>query len=372
MGPRRGLRLLTAAWPICCLLFATVFLTGAATAPSTEQPAGSSLPVAEQPPGAEQPAGTTQSDTSADSRPQVLLSDVDGSITPVVADHLADVIDRAESEGYDAVAIQLDTPGGLEASMRAIIQDILGAEVPVIVYVTPEGARAASAGALITFSAHVAAMAPATAIGAATPVDLAGDEDLSDSDRKAVNDAASLATSLAERRDRNIEFAEDTVRDGRSASASEALELGAVDTVSPSLGELLGEVDGWTVEVAPGDEPVTLHTADAEVDSMDMGLLRQIQQFLADPNLAFLFLSVGTLGLIYELASPGVGGAGVAGAVLSSTAERLPTGPTIVLCLSVIVVVSLTLAPNRGVLWGWLRHRNGARRLRARIPEVEA
>jgi membrane-bound serine protease (ClpP class) len=248
--------------------------------------------------------------------PQVLVTTVDGTITPVVANYLGDVISRGENNNYDAVVIQLDTPGGLETSMRDIIQRILAAEVPVIVYVAPEGARAASAGALITFSAHVAAMAPATAIGAATPVDLAGDDDLSDSDRKAINDAAELAISVAERRDRNTEFAEDTVREGRSASASEAAELGAVDLVAPSLADLLDEVDGWTVAVAPDDTPVELRTADPDITTMDMGLFRQIQQLLADPNLAFIFLSLGTLGIIYEFANPGVTGAGIFGAVL--------------------------------------------------------
>lgn len=234
----------------------------------------------------------------------------------MIANHLGDVVSRGESDGYDAVVIELDTPGGLDTSMRDIIQRILAAEVPIIVYVSPDGARAASAGAIITFSSHVAAMAPGTAIGAATPVQLAGDDDLSDSDRKVINDAAAFAESLAERRDRNVEFAEDTVREGRSAPASEALELGAVDIIADSLPELLDEVDGTVVEVSPGDTRVTLRTEGAEIDTADMGLLRQIQQFLADPNLAFLFLSLGTLGIVYELANPGIGGAGAVGVVM--------------------------------------------------------
>lgn len=242
---------------------------------------------------------------------RVLVTTIDDAITPVIADHLGDGVERAARGGYQAYVVQLDTPGGLDVSMRHIIQDFLDAGVPVVVYVSPPGARAASAGALITFSAHVAAMAPGTAIGAATPVDLEGG-DLGD---KAVNDAAALAESVARLRGRNVEFAVDTVRQARSAPVDEALELGAIDVVAASLPELLEGIDGTEVTLA-GGEMVTLATDDAAVERFDIGFFRQVLQWLADPNLAFLFLSVGTLGLIYELASPGVGAGGVVGASL--------------------------------------------------------
>lgn len=242
---------------------------------------------------------------------RVLVTTIDDAITPVIADHLGDGVERAARGGYQAYVVQLDTPGGLDVSMRHIIQDFLDAGVPVVVYVSPPGARAASAGALITFSAHVAAMAPGTAIGAATPVDLEGGA-LGD---KAVNDAAALAESVARLRGRNVEFAVDTVRQARSAPVDEALELGAIDVVAASLPELLEGIDGTEVTLA-GGEMVTLATDDAAVERFDIGFFRQVLQWLADPNLAFLFLSVGTLGLIYELASPGVGAGGVVGASL--------------------------------------------------------
>lgn len=261
-------------------------------------------------------ADGAQGQAGSSDHARVLSTAVDGSITPVMAIHVGDVVSRGEKEDYDAVVIELDTPGGLDTSMRDIVQQILGADVPVVVYVSPEGARAASAGAIITFAAHVAALSPGTAIGAATPVDLASDEDLSDSDRKAINDAAAFAESLAELRDRNTEFAGDTVREGRSASANEALDIGAVDTIAASLPELLDDIDGQVVEVGPDDEAVTLRTGDAVVDEAEMGVFRQIQQVLADPNLAFLFLSLGTLGIIFELANPGIGGAGIVGVIL--------------------------------------------------------
>lgn len=258
--------------------------------------------------------GSPDTGIQSQQQPRVLVTTIDGAITPVIADHIADVVGRAENQDYNALVVQIDTPGGLDTSMRKIIQRFLASEVPIIVYVSPDGARAASAGSFITMAANVAAMAPATAIGAATPVQLSG-EDVSDSERKAIEDAAAYAEAIANERDRDVEFAIDTVLEGRSASASEAVEIGAVDLLADSLPQLLEEIDGWTVEVGDG-RTVSLATAGAVLDEADMGLFRQIQQFLADPNLAFLFLSIGTLGLIYELANPGFGAAGIVGAIL--------------------------------------------------------
>ena len=145
----------------------------------------------------------------------VLVARVDGTITPVIADHLVDGVQRAERDGHAAYLVELDTPGGLDTSMREIIKAFLGADVPVVVYVTPSGARAASAGALITFAANLAAMAPGTTIGAATPVALQGGE-ISD---KVINDAAAFAETVAAQRGRNKQFAIDTVREGRAVTA---------------------------------------------------------------------------------------------------------------------------------------------------------
>lgn len=248
--------------------------------------------------------------TAAPSEQTVLTTRVDGTITPVIASHLADGVERAEDDGNAAYLVELDTPGGLDTSMRDIVQAFLGARVPVIVYVSPSGARAASAGALITFSAHIAAMAPGTTIGAATPVDLQGGE-ISD---KIINDAAAYARSVATQRGRNADFAEDTVRDGKAVPADEAVELKAVDLLAEDRSELLRAVDGRTVD-SPGGK-LTIHTADAQIVEHELGFFRQLLQLIADPNLAFLFLSIGTLAVIYELASPGVGLAGTAGVIL--------------------------------------------------------
>lgn len=244
--------------------------------------------------------------------PTVLVARVDGPITPVIAEYLADGVHEAAEGGHQALLVELDTPGGLDTSMRDIVKAFLAADTPVIVYVAPSGSRAASAGALITFSAHVAAMAPGTTIGAATPVNAETGETASD---KIVNDAAAFAESVTRQRGRNTDFAVATVRQGRAVTAEEAHRVGAVDLIAADRSALLTAIDARTVTVAGGRQ-VTLDTADARSVDHDMGLLRRLLALIADPNLAFLFLSIGTLAVIYELATPGMGLGGVTGAIL--------------------------------------------------------
>lgn len=280
------------------------------------------------------PGVIAQSPQSA--QPTVLRAVVDDTITPVIADYVDDAIERAERDGHAALVIELDTPGGLDSSMRDIVQDVLDARVPVVVYVAPSGARAASAGAIITLSAHVAAMAPGTTIGAATPVS-GGGEDL---DAKVVNDAAAYAESLARLRGRSVEFAGEAVRDARSVTADEAVEIGAVDLMSGSLDELLAQIDGRTVEVGPDTTPQQLRTAGASVENYEMGLLRSIRQFLAEPDLVFFLISLGTLALIYELATAGIG----AGAVIAAVSFVLALAGLSVLPINAAGLVFLGLA----------------------------
>ena len=242
---------------------------------------------------------------------RIVVVEVDGVITPVMADHVRDALDLAEREGDQAILVELDTPGGLDTSMRDIVQSFLNSRVPVIVYVSPQGARAASAGAIITFASHVAAMAPGTSIGAATPIDLEGG-DLAD---KVINDAASYAESIADQRGRNVEFAIDAVREGRSVAANEALELGVVDLLARDRAQLLEVLDGRLIELGPG-RSATLRTAGAELTEVELGLARSVLQWLSDPNLAFLFISIGTLAILYELANPGFGGGAIVGVIL--------------------------------------------------------
>jgi len=289
---------------------------------------------------------TAQNDT-------VLLTRIRATITPVIADHIGEGLERAVAEGHGAYLVELDTPGGLDTSMRDIIQDFLSSPVPVVVYVAPQGARAASAGTFITMSAHVAAMAPGTAIGAATPVDLQGGE-IGD---KIVNDAAAYAESLAELRDRNSEFVVDAVREGRSAAAGEAVEIGVVDLLASDRGALLEAIDGRTVRLASGAE-VTLRTNGAEIVVHDLGRFRQVLQWLADPNLAFLFISIGTLAIIYELANPGIGAGGVIGVILLILAlfalSVLPVNAlgAILLVLGAGLLAAEVLTPGVGVFAG--------------------
>jgi membrane-bound serine protease (ClpP class) len=279
--------------------------------------------------------------------PRALVTELDTEITPVVADHVAAGLRKAESGDFDTYVIELDTPGGLISSMRAIVKDILASPVPVIVYVTPAGARAGSAGAIITFAAHVAVMAPGTAIGAATPVGIDG----SSLSRKIINDAAAQAEALAQLRGRNVEFAVDTVRDGRSAAVDEAIELGAVDAKASTLADALAAADGRRVLISP-DERVTVRSANATVERYDLGLFRKILQALADPNIAFLLLILGTLGLLYELAAPGVGIAGSTGAVALLLAllglSVLPVSVVglALLAVAIVLFVAELLAPG--------------------------
>lgn len=239
--------------------------------------------------------------------PVVGVTEVTGTITPVTADHLAETVERADAAGHDALLVRLDTPGGLVDSTRRIVQTFLDAPLPVVVYVAPSGADAGSAGTFITYAAHVAAMAPATTIGAATPVGGQG-EDL---DAKIVENTAAFAEAIAEARDRDVDLAVEAVRAGRSVTATVALEEGGIDLIAGSTVELLDEIDG--TEVTVRDDTVVLETAGAELADLPVGTARRILGFLADPNLAFIFLSLGTLAILYEIANPGVGLGGVVG-----------------------------------------------------------
>jgi len=244
--------------------------------------------------------------------PTVLVVRIDGIITPVVAQVLTDAVSEAESGHHQALLVELDTPGGLDTSMRQIIQRFLAADVPVIVHVTPAGGRAASAGALITMSAHVAVMAPGTTIGAATPVNAETGEPAGD---KVINDAAAYAESIATQRGRNKDFAIATVRQGKAVSADEAVSLDAVDFLARDRTQVFETVHLRQIKLASG-RTATLNMAGVQVAEYDFGLLRRLLQIIADPNLAFLFLSIGTLAVIYEAASPGMGLSGVVGVIL--------------------------------------------------------
>lgn len=251
--------------------------------------------------------------------PSVLAASFEGIISPVSAEFMTEAVSRAQREGRDALVLILDTPGGLETSMRDIVKAILASRVPVIVYVHPAGARAASAGVFIAMAAHVAAMTPGTNIGAAHPVNLGalpgGEKGKESMDKvmegKAVNDAAAYLKSIAHKRGRNEAWAFEAVSKSTSIPSSEAAAVGVVDLESPSLEELLKSVDGR--KLADFDEP--LRTAGAVLERMEMTRRQRWLAALADPNVAMILMSLGAAGLFIELYNPGLIFPGIVGAV---------------------------------------------------------
>ena len=250
--------------------------------------------------------------------PVVHVITINGVISPISAEFILKSIQDAEQENARCLIIQLDTPGGLMESMRDIVKGELGADVPVVVYVAPSGARAASAGVFITLAAHVAAMAPGTNIGAAHPVMMGGipggggDTTQTMMD-KLTNDAVAYIQSIAEKQGRNAEWAREAVLESSSITALEALEKGVIDTVAASLAELLSYLDGKQVEVVSGE--VTLATLQAEVSHIEMSLRYRILDKITNPNVAYLLLLLGIYGIFFELSNPGIFFPGVLGAI---------------------------------------------------------
>ena len=238
-----------------------------------------------------------------------------GTVNPGSADFFGRAIDEAEKQGAHAVLVELDTPGGLVTSLRSMIQRVLASRVPVIIYVAPQGAQSASAGALLTLSAHVAAMSPGTEIGAASPVGLGGGGGESDDTmkKKAENDLAAFARSIAEERGRNADWAEKAVRESIASTANEALKEGVIDLVAADRTELFDLLDGKEVKTIDGTVKLELKTA--IMQEFKPTLQEQILIKLADPNLAYIFIMVGLAGLYFELANPGSIFPGVLGAI---------------------------------------------------------
>jgi membrane-bound serine protease (ClpP class) len=243
----------------------------------------------------------------------VAVIEMEGAITPVTVRLVSAAVDRAQAERAQALVIQLDTPGGLERSMRSIVQAILNSEVPVIVYVAPTGGRAASAGVFITMAAHVAAMAPATNIGAAHPVSVGGGGPDKEMMKKIENDAAAFARTIATERGRNAEWAEKAVRSSVSVTEREAVKLKIVDLVADNLPDLLAKIDGRTVKTVKGT--VTLQTKDAPIKKIEIKFRDRFLALISDPNIAYILMMIGMLGIFFELSNPGVILPGVLGGI---------------------------------------------------------
>lgn len=245
--------------------------------------------------------------------PFVALATYDGVINPVSAEYLHDALAWAEENGAQALVIALNTPGGLDTSMRLIIKDITGANIPVVVYVSPSSGRAASAGVFITMAAHVAAMAPGTNIGAAHPVNMGGGEMDNTMKEKVENDSVAYIKSIAQQRERNAVWAEDAVRKSVSVTEREAVKLKVVDVVADDVPALLKQLDGRTINLPSG--PRVLKTAGASVREFPMGLRLELLKAISDPNIAYLLMTIGTIGIIAELYSPGAILPGIVGAI---------------------------------------------------------
>ena len=243
--------------------------------------------------------------------PRVLAVEFDNDVNPVTADYAVDQIHRAKSDGYSAVVILLDTPGGLSDAMKDIYQAELASKIPVIVYVYPEGARAASAGVWIGQAGDILAMAPQTNIGSSTPISVGGEDIQRDLRRKVVNDAAASLRTLAREHGRNAKWADAAVRRASNLGAREALRMNVIDIVAPNLSTLLERIDGRKTK----PKGLVLHTAGARVDTVEMSLWKRALDLLIDPNIIALMLSIGLLGIIVELWNPGLIFPGTVGAV---------------------------------------------------------
>ena len=336
--------------------------------------------------------GTAAGD--AEARAQVAVITINGPISPATADYLESAHEEALADGATAVVIALDTPGGLVTAMRDMIQLVLQSRVPVITWVSPEGARAASAGTYLLYASHVAAMAPATNVGAATPVRIGGapsepgppspggadeapegeagdgdsdagdgdaqptgdgDDDMSAGEKKAINDAVAYIRSLAERRGRNADWAEEAVREGVSISADEALERNVIDLVVPSLAGLLEAIDGREVALA-GGATQTLALDDAEIRRYDPGWRYEFLAIITNPTIAYVLMMIGIYGLLLEGYSPGAILPGTVGAISLLLAlyafQLMPVSYAGLglLVLGIVLMIAEALAPSFGIL----------------------
>ncbi len=273
-------------------------------------------------------------------RADALMLELNGAIGPAVSDFIERGIERAVADGSRAVILKMDTPGGLDTSMRVIIKAILASPIPVIGYVAPSGARAASAGTYILYASHYAAMSPATNLGAATPVPIgpgmtpqedgerspakkdpegsedAGKEPVSPQiamGRKVLNDAVAYIKGLAELRGRNAEWAEQAVRVGASLSAEEALAMNVIDAMAEDVDDLLAKIDGQTIRIRNAE--ITLDTGDWRIETVEPDWRSQLLAVITNPNIAYMLMLLGIYGLIFELYSPGAVIPGIVGAI---------------------------------------------------------
>lgn len=302
-----------------------------------------------------QPISASAAESKEASEPAtVTVVMYDGVINPVAAEYLTQMIADAAKDHVQALVIQLDTPGGLDTSMRMIIKEMSASDVPVIVYVSPTGARAASAGVFITLAAHIAAMAPGTNIGAAHPVTMGGGEVDKEMKKKIENDTAAYIKSIAEKHGRNVQWAEEAVRQSVSVTETEALKLKIIDLIAPDLPSLLAAVDGRSVETASGSR--ILRTKSAVMKKVDMSGRLKILNALSDPNITYILMLLGVYGLLFELYNPGAILPGVVGAISLILAfysfQTLPINYAglLLILLAIVMFIAEIKVPSYGML----------------------
>lgn len=243
---------------------------------------------------------------------KIISINLNDGINPSTAEYIHEGIIKAQTENAECLIINLNTPGGLLTSTREIVNNIMKSEVPVIVYVSPTGAHAGSAGVFITLSANIAAMAPGTNIGAAHPVNMQGESDAV-MNEKITNDAAAFIRTIAEKRNRNIEWAEDAVRNSVALTEKEALEKNVINLIANDEKDLLNQLDGKQVELNNGIK--IIHTKNATVETLEMGFFQKVLSRISEPNIAYIIMMLGFYGLIFELFSPGAIFPGIAGVI---------------------------------------------------------
>jgi membrane-bound serine protease (ClpP class) len=294
--------------------------------------------------------------TTDDVQPIVTQMEINSAIGPITAREIEGALEKSGEIGAEALIILLNTPGGQMESTWDIIQIILASNTPVIIYVYPPGSRAASAGVFIAYAAHIAAMAPQTNIGSAHPVGAGGEEIDSTMSEKITNDAVAKIKTLARRRGRNAEWAEDAVRKSVSITEFEAIELNAVDYVADDVEDLLAKTDGDTVEVISGE--VVLRMAGAEVRKLEKGFANQILEIISDPNVAYILMAIGMLGIYFELANPGsilpgvVGGISLILALFSFSVLPINYAAAALIILAIILFLLEIKVTSYGLLGG--------------------
>lgn len=290
---------------------------------------------------------------SVETSKEVMVITVNGVINPVSSEYIGKSIKKASNKRVEVLVIELDTPGGLDTSMRSIVKEIVGSEIPVVVFVAPGGARAASAGVFITLAAHISAMAPGTNIGAAHPVAIGEKMDKTMAE-KATNDAAAYIKSLADRRGRNAVWAENAVRKSISATENEALKERVIDLVTKDINSLLSDIDGKKVRTASAEK--VLKTKGAAVSREEPGLRHKILNFISDPNVAYMLMLLGFYGLFFELTNPGAIFPGVFGGICLILAfyafQTLPVNYAglLLIILAIILFILEVKVTSYGVL----------------------